>query len=85
MWGYFNMPILQHDQLVGRIDPKVDRKNSRLIVRSICLEKGIEPGECLVVDIAQAFKSLMTFHQAKDLEFGRCQPAELGARISAQI
>ena len=85
MWGYFNMPILHHDQLVGRIDPKMDRKNSRLIVRLISLEAGIELDEDLVVDIAQAFKSFMTFHQAKDLEFGRCQPAELGARISAQI
>lgn len=79
------MPILHHDQLVGRIDPKVDRKNSRLIVRSISLEEGIEPGEDLVADIAQAFRTFMTFHQAHDLEFERCQPAELGAKISAQI
>ena len=85
IWGYFNMPILHHDQLVGRIDPKVDRKNSRLIVRSISLEEGIEPGEDLVADIGQAFRSFMTFHQAHDLEFERSQPAELGARISAQI
>ena len=85
IWGYFNMPILHHDQLVGRIDPKMDRKNSRLIVRSISLEKGIEPGEDLIADIGQAFRSFMTFHQAHDLEFERCQPEELGARISAQI
>ncbi len=85
IWGYFNMPILHHGQLVGRIDPKMDRKNRRLIVRSISLEEGIEPGEDLVKDIVQSFRSFMTFHQAYDLEFERSQPAELGARISAQI
>ena len=79
------MPILHRDQLVGRIDPKVDRKNSRLIVRSISLEEGTETDEDLVADISQAFRSFMTFHQAHDLEFERSQPVELGARISAQI
>jgi len=85
IWGYFNMPILHHDRLVGRIDPKMNRKNSRLIVRSISLEEGIEPGEDLVADIAQAFRSFMKFHEAHDLEFEKSQPAELGVRISAQI
>ena len=85
IWGYFNMPILHHDRLVGKIDPKMDRKNSRLIVKSIYLEEGIEPDEDLVADIAQTFRSFMKFHQAHDLEFERSQPAELGARISVQI
>ena len=79
------MPILHHDRLVGKIDPKMDRKNSRLIVKSIYLEEGVEPGECLVADIAQAFRSFMTFHRANDLEIEKCQPAELGAKISSQI
>jgi uncharacterized protein YcaQ len=85
IWGYFNMPILHHDRLVGKIDPKMDRKDSRLIVKSIYLEEGIEPDEDLVADIAQTFRSFMKFHQAHDLEFERSQPAELGVRISAQI
>jgi uncharacterized protein YcaQ len=85
IWGYFNMPILHHDQLVGRIDPKVDRKNKRLIIKSIYLEEGIELQDELVSELAQAFHSFMAFHQAKDLVFERSTQADLGEKILAQM
>ena len=25
-WGYFALPVLHHDQLVGKVDATVDRK-----------------------------------------------------------
>jgi hypothetical protein len=34
-WGYFALPILLHDQLVGKLDATADRKSSRLRVRAI--------------------------------------------------
>lgn len=81
IWGYFNMPILHKDRLVGRIDPKMDRKNGRLIVKSIYLEDGIEADEQLVADIIGAFRSFMIFHQADDIEIVSSQPADLEATI----
>jgi len=85
IWGYFNMPILYKDRLVGKIDPKVDRKNSRLILKSIYLEEGIEPEEELISELAQAFRSFMIFHQAEDLVFEGSTEAELGEKILAQM
>jgi len=85
IWGYFNMPILYKDRLVGKIDPKVDRKNSRLILKSIYLEEGIELEEELVSELAQAFRSFMIFHQAEDLVFEGSTQAELGEKILAQM
>jgi hypothetical protein len=85
IWGYFNMPILYKDRLVGKIDPKVDRKNSRLILKSIYLEEGIEPEEELVSELARAFRSFMVFHQAEDLVFEGSTQAELGVKILAQM
>jgi uncharacterized protein YcaQ len=85
IWGYFNMPILHHDQLVGRIDPKVDRKSKRLIIKSIYLEEGIELQDELVSELAQAFHSFLAFHQAKDLVFERSTQADLGEKILAQM
>jgi uncharacterized protein YcaQ len=34
-WGYFALPILHHDRLVGKLDATADRKASALRVRAI--------------------------------------------------
>ncbi|MEP7047344.1 MAG: crosslink repair DNA glycosylase YcaQ family protein [Ilumatobacteraceae bacterium] len=34
-WGYFALPVLHHDQLVGKVDAAADRKASRLIVHAV--------------------------------------------------
>ena len=39
-YGYYNMPILHGDRIIGRVDPKMDRKAGRLIVNAVHLEPG---------------------------------------------
>lgn len=85
VWGYFNMPILHKDKLIGRIDPKIDRKNSRLIVRSIFIENGVDLHDQLITDLAQAFSSFMRFHKAEDIIFENKKDRELGNRVSAEL
>jgi uncharacterized protein YcaQ len=34
-WGYFALPILHHDRMVGKVDAAADRKRSRLVVHAI--------------------------------------------------
>jgi uncharacterized protein len=34
-WGYFALPVLHHDRLVGKVDATADRKASRLRVHAI--------------------------------------------------
>ena len=34
-WGYFALPVLHHDRLVGKVDASADRKSSRLVVHAI--------------------------------------------------
>jgi uncharacterized protein YcaQ len=34
-WGYFALPVLHHDQLVGKVDARADRKASVLRVFAI--------------------------------------------------
>jgi uncharacterized protein YcaQ len=40
-YGYYAMPILLGDRLIGRIDPRHDRERNRLIVRGPYLERGV--------------------------------------------
>jgi uncharacterized protein len=42
-YGYYVLPILRGDRLIGRIDPVVDRKTGVLRVNSVHWESGVEP------------------------------------------
>ena len=44
-YGYYVLPILQGDELVGRIDPKYDKKTMVLTVNGIFEEKGLSSRE----------------------------------------
>jgi uncharacterized protein len=39
-WGYYVLPILQGDKIIGRLEPKIDRKNQILTIRSLTFEDG---------------------------------------------
>jgi uncharacterized protein YcaQ len=42
-YGYYVLPILRGDRLIGRIDPVLDRKTSVLKVNSVHWEPGVKP------------------------------------------
>ena len=80
-WGYFCLPILHRDRLVGRFDPKLERQARLLRLKALYLEPEVEPADELVRDVAGALRDFMRFHQADNLVIERSQPAELGARL----
>jgi hypothetical protein len=43
-YGYFSLPILWRNGLVGRLDPKADREKKSLLVRSLHLERPLPAG-----------------------------------------
>ena len=42
-WGYYVLPLLWRDRLVGRIEPRIDRKAGALRVLDVWWEDGFEP------------------------------------------
>jgi uncharacterized protein YcaQ len=42
-WGYYVLPILFGDRLVGRIEPRIDRASGALRILDLWWEDGIEP------------------------------------------
>ena len=85
VYGYFCLPILHKDRLVGRFDPKLERKTGTLILRALYLEPGVKLGEELVKDIASVMRDFMAFHEAKELVIERSEPAAFGKTLLAAL
>jgi uncharacterized protein YcaQ len=80
-YGYFCLSILHKDRLVGRFDPKLERKVGVLRIKALYLEDGVELDEELVNGVAIAMRDFMRFHQAKELVIERSQPEEFGEKL----
>lgn len=85
IWGYFCLPILQRDRLVGRFDPKLDRKTGTLRLRALYLEPGVAPEEQVIADVAAAMREFLAFHDAHDLVIERSDPLAFGDRLLAAL
>jgi uncharacterized protein len=81
-WGYFSLAILHHDRLAGRFDPKLERQNKTLRLKSIHLEPGVEPTEELAADVARTMHNFLAFHNATNLVIEKSNPPAFGEALS---
>jgi hypothetical protein len=84
-WGYYCLPILHRDRLIGRFDPKLDRKTKTLILRALYLEPDVEPSDDLIADVAGALHDFMAWHAANDVVIEKSDPAVFGERLLAAL
>ena len=80
-WGYFCLPILDKRRLVGRFDPKLERKIGLLRLKALYLEPGTKPSDRLAASVARAMRDFMRFHNATDLVVEQSDPAEFGRKL----
>lgn len=64
-YGYYVLPILYDGCLVGRIDPKIDRRKQAFIIRALYLEKGIVVDEKLIDALGACIREFMVFHRCE--------------------
>lgn len=71
-WGYYVLPVLFGDRLVGRIEPRLDRATRRLEIVGLWLEDGVDPDEPgLAAGLDVALRRYAAFVDADGVRFAR--------------
>jgi uncharacterized protein len=75
-WGWYVLPMLFRDRLVGRIEPRIDRAGGSVQVLGLWWEDGFEPqrADGFVDVMRDALRAYLAFAGASRLEW----PAHLG-------
>lgn len=67
VYGYFCLPILYQDELVGRVDCKAHRSIKELEVISLHLEKTVKNKELFFFELEQELKRFAAFNQCSTI------------------
>jgi len=73
-YGYYNMPILYGNRLVGRIVPKMDRKRAKLIIHSLWHEPWFKADERFNDAFSKTLDCFAEFNDAENIEISNDQP-----------
>jgi uncharacterized protein YcaQ len=84
-YGYYCLAILHRGQLVGRLDPKMDRDEGVLYVRALYLEPGVKADAAMLDGIAGALRDLARFLDAEAVTVERTQPEKLAERLQRRV
>ncbi len=81
-FGYFCLPILFGDELVGRLDPKADRKSRTLLVRNLVIEEEVPQLELFTKKLAEKLMELAVFNECERYKIERCNNKNIGSSLS---
>ena len=81
-YGYFSLPILWNEQLVARLDAKAERKDKKLLVRTVWLEKSFRSDERFTVALAKKIRDLARFNLCKVARVERASPTRMRSELN---
>ncbi len=76
-WGYYTLPILYGDDLVARLDPKLDRKTNTLRVMGFWLEDDAPKNEAFASALGRGLARFAKLVGAKRVEMKAIEPRRL--------
>ncbi len=68
-YGYYVLPLLSNDQIIGRAELVCDRKNKVLQVRKVWFEEGIQVTPYLKKEIRNCFQRFQGFHGLNQIQY----------------
>jgi uncharacterized protein YcaQ len=88
-WGYYVLPILFGDRLVGRIEPRIDRRGDALRIVNLWWEPGFDAAPAGFLDaFGEALEAHRAFAEVRGITFERPRshgaiPAAMRERLPA--
>ncbi|MDX2162018.1 MAG: crosslink repair DNA glycosylase YcaQ family protein [bacterium] len=80
-WGYYCLPILYGDRLVGRFDPKMERKTRTLVINGFWLEDDFTPDADFAAALGRGLARFARFNGAASVDTGMIAPQMLQAQV----
>lgn len=85
-WGYYTLPVLYNELLVARLDPKLDRKTSTLVINGFWLEdQALTHDPAFAAALARALAHFMIFLKARYLDISLLEPTALRTTIQNEM
>ena len=78
-YGYFCLPILWGDELIGRMDPKADRRNRVLILRTLSFERSFRDFDAILPLFAAKLKAFAQFNGCEHIAIEKTFPTKIRA------
>ncbi len=76
-WGYYTLPILYGDDLVARLDPKLDRKTGTLHILGFWLEDDAPKDDAFASALANGLKRFADMLGAQKVDVKAIKPVKL--------
>lgn len=67
IYGYFTLPILYKNQVIGRLDPKAHRKEGLFEIKALHLEPGVRVDDDLVAALKTTLQECAAWHQTPEV------------------
>ena len=84
-WGYYTLPILYGDDLVARLDPKLDRKTNTLHVLGFWLEDDAPKDEAFASALAKGLRRFADMIDAKKFDLSGIKPIKLRSYLKKEL
>jgi uncharacterized protein len=80
-WGYYTLPILYGDDLVARLDPKLDRKTNTLHILGFWMEDDAPNDECFANALGRGLVRFAKLVGARQVKVDSIRPRRLQIQV----
>ena len=84
-WGYYTLPILYGDDLVARLDPKLDRRTNTLHVLGFWLEDDAPKDEAFASALAKGLRRFADMIDAKKFDLRGIKQTKLRSYLKKEL
>lgn len=84
-YGYFVLPILWGERLVGRLDPKADRKAQVLLIRNLVFEPDFTVDDAFLAALGETLVAMARFNGCEDIRVEQVSPPRLLPEIERVV